>query len=113
MKFNNLEPGIRPAEGILEKREDTGIYEKIKLIHFDYIDFLFQKKKKFIHSVSDEGLTSKDVEKIKEMRAKGELPFNEILIYRAVPLAVFLLLGFVITVLLKGNFVDLLKILIG
>lgn len=114
VKIKDLEPGMRSAEGILKKQEGKKtMYEKIKLFHFDYIDFLFQKRKKFIHSVSDEGLTQEDIEKIKKMRKEGELPFDEILVYKTIPFAIFLLLGFIITVLINGNFINALKMMIG
>ena len=108
VKISDLTVGMRPAEGVLEKKEKNKItYEKIKLFHFDYIDFLFQKRKKFIHSISDEGLTKEDVRKIKYMSSNRELLFDKILIYKTTPFAIFLLVGFVITVLLKGNFISL------
>jgi len=111
VKIDDLEEGMRPAEGIVKKQGKNIItYEKIKLFHFDYVDFLFQKKKKIIHSMSDDGLTLGDVKKIKYMKSKGKLPFDEILVHKAIPFAIFLLIGFIITILLKGNFITTLKI---
>lgn len=107
VKISDLTVGMRPAEGILKKKErNKTTYEKIRLFHFDYIDFLFQKRKKFIHSISDEGLSKEDVKKIKYMSSKGKLLFDKILIYKTTPFAIFLLVGFVITILLKGNFIS-------
>jgi len=111
VKIDDLEEGMRPAEGIMKKQGNNIItYEKIKLFHFDYMDFLFQKKKKIIHSMSDDGLTSGDIKKIKYIKSKGKLPFDEILVHKAIPFATFLMIGFFITILLEGNFITTLKI---
>ncbi|MEM2918473.1 MAG: A24 family peptidase C-terminal domain-containing protein [Candidatus Altiarchaeota archaeon] len=113
VKISDLKQGMRIAEGIIKvEKNGKKIYEKIPLIHYDIYTFLQHKKMKFIHNINEEGLTREDIEKLKNLREVGELSFGEILIHKQLPFAIFLFLGFLLTIYLKNDFVSALKFLI-
>jgi Flp pilus assembly protein protease CpaA len=107
VKIEDLKEGMRIAEGISEmEREGKRVFEKIELIHYAVYDFLYHKRKKFIHEIGDEGLTKEDVNKLKRLREKGEIPFDEVLVHQQMPFAIFLLIGFLLTLYFKGDFIS-------
>jgi hypothetical protein len=113
VRISDLKEKMRMAEGIFRvKKGNKILYEKNKLLHFDYVDMLMQKKRSFIHCVSDEGLSISDVRRIQKMKSDGKLKFDRILVHKDIPFAIFLLLAFLITVLIKTNFIDFIKLLI-
>jgi len=110
VKIKDLKPGMRIAEGISEvERNGKKFFEKIELIHYAVYDFLYHKKKKFIHEIGDEGLSSKNLEKLRKLREEGKIPFDEILVHQQMPFAIFLLIGFLLTLYFNGNFLLILK----
>jgi len=100
IKIENLKPGMEIAEGI---RKRGNKYEKIKLLQISLYDFLLQKKEKFIHSKI---LTENDVKKMRKMRKEGEIPFNNLLIHKPILFALFLYTGFIITLILRSDFIS-------
>jgi hypothetical protein len=109
-KIKDLEPGMCLAEGIAESRERGVNYEKKKIIFFSMPQALMEKRRvKFIHNVSFDGLSKKDVKKIKKLRNEGKIPFDEVMIHVSTPFAVFLLIGIVLTIILQTNFVVYLR----
>jgi hypothetical protein len=109
-KIEDLEPGMCLAEGIAESKEKDVNFEKKKLIYFSELQALIERGKvRFIHSVSFDGLTEKDVEKIKKLRKEGKIPFDDVMVHVKTPFALFLFLGILLTILLQTNFVVYLK----
>lgn len=104
IRIEDLKPGMETAEGI--KKVDR-VYKKISLIQINFYDFLAQKKDRLIHNKT---LTENDVEKIKNLKKSGKLNFNTILIHESIPFAIFLYVGFILTLVLQGNFVQMLLI---
>jgi len=107
IKLKNLKPGMILAEGIVEKKDKI---QKISFFQSSLIQTLQQRKEKYIHNIGY--LTKSDIEKIKELKKKNKIKFNEILIYQKQPFAIFLLLGYIITLIFQGSFVNWLRIII-
>jgi len=99
-KISDLKPGMSLAEGIIKKNK---VYEKISFLNTSFIDSLSQKKENFVHNL--ERLSKNDVKKIKTLKKKGELNFDSISINQKQHFAIFILLGFIITSLIKTNFI--------
>lgn len=109
-KIKDLKPGMCLAEGIAESEEKGVNYEKKRIVFFSLPQALMEKRRvKFIHSVSFDGLSKKDVEKIKKLRKGGKIPFDEVMVHVSTPFAVFLFIGIVLTFILQTNFVIYLK----
>ncbi|UCG95300.1 MAG: hypothetical protein JSV92_04640 [archaeon] len=100
IKIKDLKPGMDLAEGIRKGRGKKITYEKIPLFQATFYDFLLQKKEKFIHSKE---LTEEDIKKIRKIRK--DLPFDSILVHQPMPFAVFLFVGFLLTLLFETNFI--------
>jgi uncharacterized protein YfeS len=88
-------------------RGDNGVnYEKKKIMFFSFPQALMEKRKmKFIHCVSLNGLSKKDVGKIKKLRRDGKILFDEVMVHVSTPFAIFLFIGIILTVILETNFV--------
>ncbi len=109
-KIKDLKPGMCLAEGISESEEKGVNYEKRKIIFFSMPQALMERRRvRFIHSVSFDGLSKKDVEKIKKLRSDGKIPFDELMVHVSTPFAAFLFIGIVLTIVLQTNFVFYLK----
>lgn len=109
-KIEDLQPGMCLAEGIAESKEKGVKYEKKRIIFFSELQALMERRKvKFIHGISFNGLSKKDVEKIKELRRNGEIPFDDIMIHQKTPFAAFMFIGILLTIALQTNFVAYLK----
>lgn len=109
-KIKDLKPGMCLAEGIAESKEKDVNYEKKRIVFFSFIQAMSEKRKvKFIHNVSFDGLSKKDVEEIKKLRREGKILFDEVMVHVSTPFAVFLLIGIVLTILLQTNFVIYLR----
>ncbi len=104
--INRLKEGLCPAEGIFKRGKK---YEKESLISASFIGFMRQKSKRFIHEL--DCLSKKDVQKIKKLKKSKKLPFSFILVHQNQPFAIFLLIGFILTVLSSGSFFNLFKLL--
>lgn len=100
-KINNLEPGVEVAEGIKKTGDE---YDKKKLLQVTFYDFLHQKKESFIHSKT---LTKEDIKKLKSLAKEGKIP-NKILVHKHIPFAIFIYIGFAVTLILKTNFINVL-----
>ena len=101
--IRNLKPEMSPAEGIAKIKEG---FERISFLNISLIDFMIQRKKNFIHGL--ETMSKKDVDKIKKLRKEGKIPFKSIRINETQPFAIFLLIGFLLTLFLEENFVNFL-----
>jgi len=113
VEIDKLKPGMRPAEGIVKKKEDGKIiYNKKKLAGFSFFDLLEGKTEKYIHGTSDEGLTKEDIKKIMKLKDSKNFNAKYLLIHSHLPFAIFLLIGFLLTIFCRGSFITFLKVLI-
>lgn len=97
VRIKDLKNGMETAEGIIKI---GGKYEKIPLFQVSFYDFMVQKKRKFIHSKT---LNEDDIKKIKKLRRDGKIPFEEMLIHQSMPFAIFLFIGFLLTLFFKTD----------
>lgn len=100
-KIEELKVGDVLAEGIILK---NGRYVK-ESIPLSFTVFF----KNFIHSVSDDGLTKKDVRLLKKLKKEGKIKFKTIKVYEPVPFALFLFIGFLLTFFIKGSCISLIR----
>ncbi len=98
--IDKLKPGMEMAEGIIKT---DGEYFKKKLFQASFYDFLIQKKEKLIHSKI---LTKKDIRKISNLKKESKIKFSSILVHTHMPFAIFIFIGFILTILLQGNFIN-------
>ena len=101
VKISDLEPGMSLAEGVFFK--DNKIW-KISFLTSSFIEFLMQRKQRFIHDLNN--LTKKDVRLLKKLKKEKKLPFDDILVSQRQNFAFFILLGFLLTYFLKGDFIS-------
>jgi Flp pilus assembly protein protease CpaA len=100
--IRDLKQGMVLAEAIsLEK----GRYAKTSLMNSSLIEFLQQKRKRFIHGLDE--LTGREASRIKSLGNRGRLPFSSIRVYQTQPFAGFILLGYLITLFLQAGLLDL------
>ena len=98
VKLENLRPGMILAEGICIEGKR---YARISFLNSSLIEYMQQKKKRFIHSLDE--LTKGEVTKIKKLRKQGRIAFDKIRIYQTQPFAVFIILGYLLTLFLQGG----------
>jgi len=96
--IKKLKEGMSLAEGVSKKGKG---FKKERLLSTSFIGLIMQKKKKFIHNI--ESLSTKDVQNLKKLDKDGRLPFASLLVHQVQPFAIFILTGFIITVVCKGN----------
>jgi hypothetical protein len=97
--IRNLKPGMSPAETIIQRGDH---FEKTSFLNASLIGFMLQRREKIIHST--DVFAEKDVKRIKKLREQGKIPFASILINKVQPFAIFILLGYILTVFCQGNF---------
>ena len=102
VKIGELEPGMVLSEGIVKVKDKNKVTYEKKNIGFLS---LILPKKNFIHNTTDDGLTVDDVKNIKNIKKEGKISFDELTVHKPIPFAVFILIGFVLTLLLKQNIV--------
>jgi preflagellin peptidase FlaK len=95
IKINDLKPGMIPAEGIIKAGEDD--YRKIKLIYHSFIEMIL--------NMSSDGITKENIDNLKKLYSEGKLNFDYVLIHSFVPFAIFLFFGYLITIVIKSNFI--------
>ncbi len=105
VKISDLEVGMSLAEGVFFK--DNRIW-KVSLLSSSFIEFLSQRKYKFIHDLNN--LTKKDVKLLNNLVKEKKLTFDSILVSQRQHFAFFILLGFLLTLLLKGDFISFLAL---
>jgi len=101
--IKNLKSGMIPAEGISKK---SGKYGKIKILEMSMIGFMAKKKEKFIHNTAK--LSAEDIEKIKKLKKEKKLPFGVLSVNQTQAFALFIFLGYIITLVSGGRFLALL-----
>jgi len=104
IKIKNLKEGMETAEGIKKIGKK---YKKIKLLQISFYDFFSQKKENFIHSKT---LTEEDIKKIKNLKQTGKISFDMILVHKPILFAIFLYFGFIITLIIRTDFIHALFI---
>ncbi len=98
IRIEKLVPGMVLAEGIYPKGKG---YAKESLLNPSLIDFIQQKKIRFIHGLDE--LTERDTERIKRLRKQGRIGFATVRICQTQPFAVFILIGYILTLLFQGG----------
>jgi hypothetical protein len=107
-KISELRPGMKLAEGIARKSDDS--YEKRPIMHFTIYNVLRTGlTERYIHGMGDEGLTAEEVTKIKSLWRSKKLGFESVKTHVSVPFAAFMFLGYFLTVVAGGSFILLLK----
>ncbi len=113
VKIKDLKPEMCLAEGICKTGNKEAEYEKKRIMFLSTIQAMSERgKAKFIHETSFDGLTRKDVGKIKKLRKDGKILFDEIMIHTTTPFAFFLFIGILLTILLQTNFITYIKTII-
>ena len=95
-----LKEGMVPSESIYKEKEK---YNKQSLITFTLIESLGRKiqKKDYVFEPTAEGLTKKDIEKLKKLELK--LGFEHLKIHQTMPFAPFMFLGVITALIAQGN----------
>lgn len=96
VNLNELKRGMILAEQVYKEKKDKK-YKRGGFPSGKTVEFLI-----FEHPA--EGLTDKDVERIKRLYEKRKLAFSEIEIQQTVPFAPIIFIGVIITIIAKGNF---------
>ena len=99
IKINELKKGMVLAEMITKKGG------KKKISGFDYSKL---GQYNYLIGYSLNGLTKKEINKLKILHKKGKLNFDRMLVQETVPFSVFIFLGVLLTVFLKGSFLSFL-----
>ncbi len=99
--IRKLKPGMSPGEAIIQRGKH---FERKSFLHASLIGFMLQRRENVIHSL--DFLTEDDVKRLKKLRAEKKIPFTKMLITKVQPFAIFILLGYILTVLCHGNFMQ-------
>jgi Flp pilus assembly protein protease CpaA len=97
--IRSLKPGMSPGEAIIRKGK---LFERKSFLHASLIGFMLQKRENVIHSL--DFLTEEDVKRLKKLRAEKKIPFTKMLITKVQPFAIFILLGYILTIFCQGSF---------
>ncbi|MBI2134884.1 hypothetical protein HYU09_02760 [Candidatus Woesearchaeota archaeon] len=99
--IENLKPGMVIAENF-SKEKST--YKKKKIAPLGFMSLLMERSEgKLLLSSLSEGLTKKDIGKIKKLHSKGFIKDHSIRIFQTIPFAPFIFIGVLLTLLSKGN----------
>ena len=95
-----LKKGMVPAEKVYfeDKR-----YKKESMLYFSLFSYLYEKtkKKEYLFEPSAEGLSAKDVDKLKKLEKK--LGFDHLRVYQTLPFAPLIFAGVLLTIIFQGN----------
>ncbi len=118
IKISNLRQGMIPAEIIYEsgtdkdksgKNQDNRLRKK-KLLFFSFFEYLANKNQKSIISCCTEGLSEKDIKKLRILRDKHP-NFQYLRIQQSLPFAPFMFFGVLLTLLARGSIILLIRTL--
>jgi hypothetical protein len=99
--IENLKPGMVIAENYLKEK---GIYKKRRITPLSFMSSLMQRSEgKFLFNTFSEGLTKKDVDKIRELHSQDHIKEHTIRIFQTVPFAPFIFFGVILTLLFNGS----------
>ena len=95
-----LKKGMIPAEKVYFENEK---YKKESILYFSLFTYLYEKtkKRKYLFEPAAEGLSDKDVEKLKKLEKK--LGFEHLRVHQTVSFAPFMFAGVLLTILFQGN----------
>ena len=102
--IESLKPGMSLAEDITKKGKE---YYKEKDTLYYPTQILFKKRNKDSIFSNYHNLAKKDVNKINKLHSQGKIKDHIVYIKEKIPFAVFLFIGVIITLLVKGNFLVL------
>jgi len=100
--IEELKAGMGAGELIVKKGNR---FEKVSLLNPSLISFMSQRLENVVHNTNF--LTEKDVKRIQRLRQQKKIPFTSMLVCKVQPFAVFILVGFVLTILAEGSFLVL------
>ncbi|MCD6247018.1 MAG: prepilin peptidase [Candidatus Diapherotrites archaeon] len=101
--IRKLKPGMSLAEVVIQRGDH---FEKKSFLNASLIGFMTQRRENIIHSL--DFLTKEDVDRIKKLRRENKIPFASILVNKVQPFAIFILLGYILTVFCQGSFMSFL-----
>ena len=107
--IEDLKPGMSLAEDIVDEK---GEYIKIRPISVSFISsfFNFMQARSIFSDYSS--LSESDILRIKKLHSEGKFKDHVIFIYEKIHFAVFMLIGIIITLIFRGNFLMALKIFV-
>jgi hypothetical protein len=97
--FKELKAGMSPAEAISRKGDH---FERHEFMNPSLISILRSQKGEAIHDKNC--LTEEDVKLLQALRAEKKIPFPSMLINKVQPFAVFILAGYILTVIVGSDF---------
>ncbi|MFH1234303.1 MAG: prepilin peptidase [Candidatus Diapherotrites archaeon] len=97
--FNRLKAGMSPAEAISRKGDH---FERHDFMNPSLISILHSQKEEAIHNKNC--LTEEDVKLLQALRVEKKIPFSGMLINKVQPFAVFILAGYILTVIAGSDF---------
>lgn len=106
-----LKKGVIPAEKVYFEK---GKYKKESMLYFSLFSYLYEKikKRKYLFEPKAEGLSKKDVKKLKKLEKK--LGFEHLRVHQSMSFAPFMFAGTLLTILFQGNlFIALMLLLRG
>jgi len=104
-----LKKGMIPAEILYEEKDK---YKKQDIIFYSFLNYLTEKtkKRKYLFEPTSEGLTEKEVKKLKKLEKK--LGFEHLKIQQTIPFAPYMFFGVLLTIISQGNAFIFLRLLI-
>ncbi|MCG2718331.1 MAG: hypothetical protein L6408_05795 [Nanoarchaeota archaeon] len=95
-----LQKGMIPAEGVYKEKDR---YKKQAFRFYTLLNYLSEKTKKrdYLFESTSEGLTEKDVKKLKNLEKK--LGFEHLRVQQTIPFAPYMFLGVLLTIIFQGN----------
>ncbi|MEM4598474.1 MAG: A24 family peptidase C-terminal domain-containing protein [Candidatus Diapherotrites archaeon] len=97
--IKKLKPGMCPAEMILQKGNG---FERVSFLNSGLLAFGNEKRGQILHNI--DCLSEDDIKKIKKLRREKKIPFDDMLINFTQPFAIFIVLGYALTVLFGTSF---------
>ena len=103
-----LKKGMIPLEKVYMEGSK---YKKEDILHFSLLSYMQEKTKKrdYLFEPEAEGLTEKDVKKLKSL--EDELGFEHLRVAQTMPFAPYLFIGTLLTLLFQGNLFITLRLL--
>ncbi len=111
IKISEIKEGMIPAEDIIQTRPDC--FEKRTFLRFSLIGAMMIKGAfNSVFSYVGDGMTKKDIKKIKSIHNKGFLKEDKIRVFEALPFAPFMFFGCLLIVIFGADIIILFRALI-
>lgn len=107
IKISGLKPGMILAEDIYKEK---GKYKKEE-IALKGKEIMFKRKKELLIRSLAEGLTLRDIRKIQRLYKEKKLSLSVIKIHQTLPFAPFIFAGALLTLIAKGSFLLLFRLI--